>query len=138
MQVWLAHSGDRFLCVRSRAEVQRKKRCKTVEVMIAERNGDPPPPRASEDTRVGGRVGVAEVEARHRVKQAGGQWNGSRMVWETRNDQVVALEWEGRLVAEGASHRRDPGYGGKHLYVDAQEASICRCLYLVLDASIYY
>ena len=55
---------------------------------------------------VGVRVGFAEVEVRDQVKQAGGKWNPRRQVWETRDDQVVALKLEARILKEEASHTR--------------------------------
>ena len=53
------------------------------------------------------RVGFAEVELRAQVKQAGGQWNRSRRVWELRYDHVVGLKLEARIVEEKASNSRD-------------------------------
>ena len=52
-------------------------------------------------------VGFAEVELRAQVKQAGGQWNRSRRVWELRYDHVVGLKLEARIVEEKASNSRD-------------------------------
>jgi hypothetical protein len=51
-----------------------------VELMVAEREWEPPLPRFAADTIVSGRVGYAEVELREQVKQAGEQWNRSRKV----------------------------------------------------------
>ena len=102
----LAQYGDRLVCVRYRYDTQRKKRFKTVEIIVAERDWDPPAPRFTVDTIVGVRVGFAEVEMRDRVKQAGGKWNRSRKVWDMRYDQVVALKLEARIVEEAASNTR--------------------------------
>ena len=41
----LAQYGDRLICVRYRYDAQRKKRFKTVELLVAERDWEPPPPR---------------------------------------------------------------------------------------------
>ena len=41
----LAQYGDRLVCVRYRYDAQRKKRFKTVELIVAERDWEPPPPR---------------------------------------------------------------------------------------------
>ena len=95
---------DRLVCVRYRYDAQRKKRFKTVELIVAEREWEPPPPRFAVDTIVGVRVGFAEVETREQVKQAGGKWNRSRKVWELRYEQVVALKLEARIVEEKASN----------------------------------
>jgi hypothetical protein len=59
--------------VRYRDDAQRKKRFKTVERMVVERDWDPPAPRVADAALVGVRVGFAEVELRQHVKQAGGK-----------------------------------------------------------------
>jgi hypothetical protein len=95
----LTQYGDRLVCVRYRYDAQRKKRFKTVELIVAEREWEPPPPRVAADTLVGVRVGFAEVALREQVKQAGGKWNRTRKVWELRYERVVALKLEARMVS---------------------------------------
>ena len=102
----LTQYGDRLVCVRYRYDAQRKKRFKTVELIVAEREWEPPAPRFAADTLVGVRVDFAEGEVRQQVKQAGGKWNRRRKVWEMRYDQVVALKMEARIVEEEASNTR--------------------------------
>ena len=102
----LTQYGDRLVCVRYRYDAQRKKRFKTVELIVAEREWESPAPRFAADTLVGVRVDFAEGEVRQQVKQAGGKWNRSRKVWEIRYDQVVALKMEARIVEEEASNTR--------------------------------
>ena len=102
----LAQYGDRLVCVRYRYDAQRKKRFKTVEIIVAEREWEPPAPRLTADTIVGVRVGFAEGDMRERVKKAGGKWDRRRKVWELRYDQVVALKLEARIVKKEASHTR--------------------------------
>jgi len=102
----LTQYSDRLVCVRYRYDAQRKKRFKTVELIVAEREWEPPPPRFAADTIGGVRVGFAEVERREQVKQAGGKWNRSRKVWELRYEQVVALKLAARIVEEKASNSR--------------------------------
>jgi hypothetical protein len=102
----LAQYGDRLVCVRYRYDTQRKKRFKTVELIVAERDWAPPAPQFTAETIVGVRIGFAEVDLRERVKQAGGKWNRSRKVWELRYDQVVALTLEARIVEAEASNTR--------------------------------
>src|SRR5919197_4357531 len=101
----LAQYGDRLVCVRYRYDAQHKKRFKTVELIVAEREWEPPPPRFAADAMVGVRVGFAEVELREQVKQAGGKWDHSRKVWELRYEHVVALKLESRIVGEAANTR---------------------------------
>jgi len=105
----LAQYGDRLVCVRYRDDAQRKKRFKTVELIVAECEWEAPAPRFADDAIVGVRVGLAERELQQRVKQAGGKWNRRRQVWELHDDQVVALKLEARIVEEEASNTRYHG-----------------------------
>ena len=83
----LAEYGDRLICVRYRYDAQQKKRLKTVELIVGERDWQPPRP-----------VAFAEVAIRKRVKQAGGIWNTEQRVWQLRYDRVVALSLTSRIV----------------------------------------
>jgi hypothetical protein len=58
--------------VRYRYDAQRKKRFKTVELLGAKGDWEPPRPRFAHDPIVGLRVAFADVGVRNRVKQAGG------------------------------------------------------------------
>ena len=102
----LAQYGDRLVCVRYRYDAQRKKRFKTVELIVAECEWEPPPPRFAAEAMVGVRVDCAEETLREQVKQMGGKWNRSRKVWELRYEYVVALKLETRIVEEKASNSR--------------------------------
>ncbi len=55
-----------------RYNAQRKKRLKTVELLVAERDWEPPRPRFAAAQIVALRVAFADVAPRERVKQAGG------------------------------------------------------------------
>ena len=48
----LTQYGDRLVCVRYRYDAQRKKRFKPVELIIAQRDWDPPTPRVADDALV--------------------------------------------------------------------------------------
>ena len=69
----LAQYGDRLICVRYRYDARRKKRFKTVEILVAERDWEPPRPRFAQDQIVGLCVAFAEVAVRDRLKQAVGR-----------------------------------------------------------------
>jgi hypothetical protein len=109
--------------VRYRYDAQRKKRFKTVELLVAERDWEPPRPRFAPDQIVGLRVAFAEVAVRDRVNQAGGTWNPERRVWQLRYDRVVALGLNSRIVDEPASHSGCPGSSGENLHADARAPS---------------
>ena len=75
----LEQYGDRLVCVRYRYDAQRKTRFKTVELIVGQRDWNPPAPSFADVALVSVRVGLAEVGLlRQRVKQADGTWNPSR------------------------------------------------------------
>ncbi len=119
----LAQYGDRLICVRYRYDAQRKKRFKTVELLVAERDWEPPRPRFAHDQIVGLRVAFADVAVRDQVKQAGGTWNPERRVWQLRYDRVVALGLNSRIVDELASNSGCQGSSGENLHPDARAPS---------------
>ena len=119
----LAQYGDRLICVRYRYDAQQKKRLKTVEILVAERDWEPPRPRFAHDQIVGLRVAFADVAVRDRVKQAGGTWNPERRVWQLRYDRVVALGLTTRIVDDPASYSGCPGSSGENLHADARAPS---------------
>ena len=101
----LAQYGDRLICVRYRYDARRKKRLKTVELLVAERDWEPPRPRFAHDQIVGLRIPFADVAVRGRVKEAGGMWNPERRVWELRYDRAIALGPEDRIVLDAGARR---------------------------------
>ncbi len=93
-----AQYDDRLICVRYR-----------VELLVAERDWEPPRPRFAHDQIVGLCVPFADMAVRDRVKQAGGTWNSEQRVWQLHYGRVVALGLHSRIVGEPASNRRCPG-----------------------------
>ncbi|MGH7390887.1 MAG: hypothetical protein ACREM3_15740 [Candidatus Rokuibacteriota bacterium] len=87
--------GDRLVCVRYRYDAARKRRVKTVELIVAESDWAP---RFAPDEIAALRVAFTDVATRKRVKQAGGAWNPDRTVWQLRYDRVVALGLRRRIV----------------------------------------
>ena len=132
----LAQYGDRLICVRSRYDAQREKRFKTVELLVAECDWEPPRPPFANDQIVALRVAFGEVAVRERVKQAGGKWNRDRKLWELRYDQAAALELAGRIVQGPASTSGFQEERAEYLYVDARPLSRWRCSHTLVDASV--
>jgi hypothetical protein len=93
----LAQYGDRLVRVRYRYDEERKRRIKTVELIVEESLWEPLPYPHS--AAVGVRVGLPESDVRRRVKEAGGKWDPQRGLWMLRYDQVVALGLVERIVS---------------------------------------
>jgi hypothetical protein len=90
--------GDRLVCVRYRYDAQKKKRYKTIELIVEQIDWRPTPKRPRGDAIAEIKVNWGEAEIGKRVKQAGGKWNPQNKVWELRYDQVVKLGMEKRIV----------------------------------------
>ncbi len=119
----LAQYGDRLICVRYRYDAERRKRLKTVELLVAERDSEPPRPRLPDDQLVALRIAFADVAIRTRVKQAGGRWDAERRVWQLRYDRAVALGLNNRIVNESPSNGGCPASNRQHLHADAPPTS---------------
>ena len=132
----LAQYGDRLVCVRYRYDAQRRKRFKTVEIIVAERAWDPPAPRLANDTPVAVRLDFAELELRQRVKQAGGKWNPDRKLWQLRYADAVALKLAPRIEDERASDTGCLRQTKRYLHGDAPDASTARCSHPEWDACV--
>jgi hypothetical protein len=109
--------------VRYRYDAQRKKRFKTVELLVAERDWEPPRRRFADDQVVGLHVPFADVAVGALVKQACGRWNPERRVWQLRYDRVVAPGLNTRIVDEAASTSRCPTPDAENLDVDTRPPS---------------
>lgn len=94
----LAEYGDALVCVRYRYDARKKKRYKTVELIVEEIDWRPQLKRPKDDAIAEIKVNWGEAELGRRVKQAGGKWNPQKKVWELRYDQVVKLKLEQRIV----------------------------------------
>lgn len=116
----LEQYGDRLVCVRYRYDAARKKRLKTVELVVAESAWEP---RFAPDEIVAVQVAFADVATRARVKQAGGAWNPDRKVWQLRYDRVAALGLRRRIVTARHPVVDAAASSEKHPDVDAGPAS---------------
>jgi len=99
--------GSRLVCVRYRHDEQRRKRFRTVELIVDESPWTPPPIKP--DQLVAVRVELNEVELQRRVKLAGGKWFPPHKVWRLRYDQAVALGLESRIEQCKVSNTRNLG-----------------------------
>src|SRR5687767_7628694 len=88
---FLAQYGDRLVCVRYRSDEQKRKRLKTVELIVEEWPWTPRPRRRADESVVLVKVVFSERTLRQQVKEAGGVWNPNKQAWELRYGRAIAL-----------------------------------------------
>jgi hypothetical protein len=102
--------GERMVCIRYRYDPARKKRFKTVELIVDEDSWEPPPPHPHESRhpqpaprrfytqRVGVRVAYHEADLRRQIKAVGGTWDPSRRLWFVPEEHVRRLGLAARIA----------------------------------------
>ncbi len=95
--------GDRLICVRYRYDEERKRRYKTIELVLEDKEWHPKeesPPQAHKATEMLGiRVDYLEKELQAQVKQAGGIWRPRYKLWELSYVKIVELGLEERIAS---------------------------------------
>ena len=97
---WKMKPPGTGLCVRYRYDETRRRRWKTVELIVEESDWEPATSRRQEDPRVAIQVAAQERGVRQQVKAAGGKGNPRGVVWELPYGQAVALGLTGRIVTK--------------------------------------
>jgi hypothetical protein len=133
----VAQYGDRLICVRYRYDAQRKKRLKTVELLVSECDWEPRRLHSGSDRTVSVRVAFAETLIRERVKKAGGRWDPQRQLWRLPHARAVSLGLAARIVDDPASTDRCREDSAEYLPADAHPASTDRYLHTAIDAGIW-
>lgn len=101
--------GDRLVCVRYKYEEQTGRRFTTVELIEEEidRRVDLQAIKAPVPVHVPQQLGIRveywETDVREKVKAAGGIWKPRQKIWEMRYEDVVALGFESRVVADDST-----------------------------------
>jgi hypothetical protein len=103
--------GDKLVAVRYRYDAEKKKRYKTVEIVVAEDDWQPPvsPPddeRPRHPTTrtfrppapVAVRIHYSERDLQSQIKNIGGKWDATRKLWIADRDKVVALGLHDRIA----------------------------------------
>ncbi|MGH9941726.1 MAG: hypothetical protein ACRD9R_05115 [Pyrinomonadaceae bacterium] len=88
--------GSQLLCVRYRYDAQRKRRYKTIELIVDECAWEPPAKKSCKMVQL--RVGAQERDWQNKVRGAGGRWNPAARVWELRYDRAVEIGAKSRIV----------------------------------------
>ncbi len=90
----LLRYGEKLVCVRDRYDPEKRRRYKTVELIVEEREWMPA------DSLVRVRIAWGEVDLGVQVKQAGGKWLPEKKLWELAYVQVVKLGLLERMVRD--------------------------------------
>ncbi len=96
----VARFGARLVCVRYLYDPDKRRRLKTVELVVEEIDWQPRSrrPRRRALDLVGIRVNDDESAIRHAVKTAGGIWRPRHKLWEVSWEAVRVLGLESRVV----------------------------------------
>jgi hypothetical protein len=99
--------GNKLVCVRYRYDPGKRKRYKTVELIVEEDDWLPPenelsPPEPTAPIRYTPRVGLRirydEPELRRQVKAIGGSWDPGKRLWFAPEEYVKRIGLAHRIV----------------------------------------
>ncbi len=102
-QKLVAQYGERLVCIRYRYDQAKKKRYKTIELIVAQEDWRPPEPHPQEERakqiaprhfytrRVGIRIEYHEADLRRQIKAVGGMWDPSERLWFIPEEEVRRL-----------------------------------------------
>ena len=86
--------GDKLVCVRYRYDEVKRRRSKTVELVVEEHEWMP------DNTLVRVRVAWGEKDLGVKVKQAGGRWLSDVKLWELPYGKAMSLGLAERVVRD--------------------------------------
>lgn len=86
--------GESLVCVRYRVDRLKRKRYKTVEIIVEEK----PLLGSRQVTMAWIKVGYAEAKLRQQVKEVGGLWRADDKVWELPYDTVKRMRLTSRVT----------------------------------------
>jgi hypothetical protein len=96
----LARYGDRLVSVRYVYDAERRRRLKTVELVVEEVDWTPRArkPRNTANDLVGVRIAYHEATLRQAVKLAGAIWRPRQQLWEMPRQAAKILGLEDRIA----------------------------------------
>ena len=90
--------GDKLVYVRYRHDYNRKRKLKTVEIIVDDAPLNPKPSKIPMNKIMNLSVAYGEVHIGKLIKSVGGKWNHEDKVWELPYREVLALGLEERIV----------------------------------------
>ncbi len=92
--------GDRLICVRYRYDEQSRKRFKTAEIIIDEKEWKPIPKTPPSEEKVFIQIKWNEKELQTLIKKSGGCWHPELELWEITYRKVKKLNLESRIITK--------------------------------------
>jgi hypothetical protein len=92
--------GDRLIAVRYRYDPVTRKRMKTAEIIVDEREWIPAQTDSQPHELLQVDIGYHEVELRTKVKEAGGRWDAQKTAWILPRHRIVKLGLQHRIKHE--------------------------------------
>jgi hypothetical protein len=89
----LAEWGRRLVCVRYQYDIRKRRRRKTVELILEEGRWEPRP-----EATVNVQVAYEEYELRKKIKAAGGRWDARTRTWRLKYGKALAIGLGERLT----------------------------------------
>ena len=95
---WMKKYGDALICIRYRLDRERKKKIKTVELIVEEKPYQFKTGKIPWNKQVKIKIKYGERHFGCLAREAGGVWNRAEKVWELPYHQVKALGLVHRMV----------------------------------------
>ncbi len=94
----VARYGDSLICVRYRYDAEKRKRLKTVEIIVEEEDWTPPPAKYPDSSLVPLRIGFKEKSLQEKAKALGARWDPEQKLWFARYGCIVGTALEKLIV----------------------------------------
>jgi hypothetical protein len=93
-----ARYGESLVCVRYRYDVEKRKRFKTVEIIVEEEDWTPPPAKFHGSSLVSLRIGFKEKSLQEKAKALGARWDPEQKVWFVRYGCIAGTPLEKLII----------------------------------------
>ena len=101
----LAEHGDALVCVRYRYDEARRKRIKTIELVVEESDWHPPAPKFRDDDQVFVQIGYTEKDLRDAARTARGRWDPDARLWKIRYGNIKGTALEKHIILDAVSSK---------------------------------
>lgn len=94
----VAQYGDALICVRYRYDAKKRKRLKTIEIVVGEDDWTPPPAKYADSALVPLRIGYKDKSLQEQAKAVGGRWDPEQKLWFVRYGCIAGTKLEKLMV----------------------------------------